>query len=45
MNKHDEITFEEGRTNACADLGCVDAADIQRKSQLAAKIVMAIKAC
>ena len=36
--------IEEGSTNVYADLGYVDAAEMQRKSQLAAEIERAIKA-
>lgn len=39
-----KITIEEGSTNVYADLGYVDAAEMQRKSQLAAEIARAIKA-
>ena len=42
MNEHSEITIEEGSTNVYADLGYTDAAEMQRKSQLAGE--MAIKA-
>lgn len=44
MNGNNEITFEEGSTNVYADLGYADAAEMQRKSQLAAEIARAIKA-
>lgn len=44
MNWNDEISIEEGSTNVYADLGYVDAAEMQRKSQLAAEITRAIKA-
>jgi predicted XRE-type DNA-binding protein len=36
--------IEEGSTNVYADLGYADAAEMQRKSQLAAEITRAIKA-
>ena len=39
-----EITIEEGSTNVYADLDYADAAEMQRKSQLAAEIARAIKA-
>jgi len=39
-----DITIEEGSTNVYADLGYADAAEMQRKSQLAAEIARAIKA-
>ena len=38
------ITIEVGSTNVYADLGHVDAAEMQRKSQLAGDIAGAIKA-
>jgi predicted XRE-type DNA-binding protein len=44
MNGNDKITIEEGSTNVYADLGYADAAEMQRKSQLAAEIARAIKA-
>jgi len=44
MNRHTEITIEEGSINVYADLGYADAAEMQRKSQLAAEIARAIKA-
>jgi len=44
MNRHSEITIEEGSTNVYADLGYANAAEMQRKSQLAAEIARAIKA-
>ena len=44
MHRHSEITIEEGSTNVYADLGYADAAEMQRKSQLAAEIARAIKA-
>ena len=44
MNGNDELTIEEGSTSVYADLGYADAAEMQRKSQLAAEIARAIKA-
>lgn len=44
MGRQSGITIEEGSTNVYADLGYVDAAEMQRKSQLAAEIARAIKA-
>lgn len=44
MNRSTEITIEEGSTNVYADLSYADAAEMQRKSQLAAAIARAIKA-
>jgi len=44
MNRHTEITIEMGSTNVYADLGYAKAAEMQRKSQLAAEIARAIKA-
>lgn len=44
MSRHTEMTIEEGSDNVYADLGYVDAAEMQRKSQLAAEIARAIKA-
>jgi predicted XRE-type DNA-binding protein len=44
MNEQDEILIEEGSTNVYADLGYTDAAEMQRKSQLAGEIARAIKA-
>ena len=44
MGRHSEITIEVGTTNVYADLGYTDAAEMQRKSQLAAEIARAIKA-
>jgi len=38
------ITIEDGSTNVYADLGYENAAEMQRKSQLAAEIARAIKA-
>ncbi len=39
-----ETVIEEGSTNVYADLGYADAAEMQRKSQLAAGIARGIKA-
>ena len=44
MEVNAKITIEEGSTNVYADLGFADAAEMQRKSQLAAEIARAIKA-
>lgn len=44
MGPHTEVSIEEGSTNVYADLGYPDAAEMQRKSQLAAEIARAIKA-
>ena len=44
MTRNTEIAIEEGSTNVYADLGYADAAEMQRKSQLAAEIARAIKA-
>ena len=44
MNEHSEITVEEGSSNVYADMGYTDAAEMQRKSQLAGEIAQAIKA-
>ncbi len=44
MGPHTEIAIEEGSTNVYTDLGYPDAAEMQRKSQLAAEIARAIKA-
>ena len=44
MSRHTKITVEEDGTNVYADLGYSDAAEMQRKSQLAAEIARAIKA-
>ena len=44
MNRRTEVTVEEGSTNVYADLGYVQAAEMQRKSQLAAEISRAIRA-
>ena len=43
MSRHSEVTIEEGSTNVYADLGYADAAEMQRKSQLAGEIARAIK--
>lgn len=42
--KEVDIVIEEGSTNVYADMGYADAAEMQRKSQLAAEIARAIKA-
>ncbi|PIQ56140.1 MAG: transcriptional regulator [Comamonadaceae bacterium CG12_big_fil_rev_8_21_14_0_65_59_15] len=39
-----EIVIEVGSTNVYADMGYLDAAEMQRKSQLTAEITRAIKA-
>jgi predicted XRE-type DNA-binding protein len=44
MSRRSAITIEEGSTNVYADLGYADAAEMQRKSQLAAEIARAIRA-
>ena len=44
MGRKTEITIEEGSTNVYAELGYANAAEMQRKSQLAAEIARAIKA-
>ena len=44
MSKRTGIAIEAGSTNVYADLGYADAAEMQRKSQLAAEIARAIKA-
>jgi len=44
MSRHSGITVEEGSTNVYADLGYPDAAEMQRKSQIAAEVARAIKA-
>lgn len=44
MNEHSEITIEQASTNVTTDLGYTDAAEMQRKSQLACKIARSIKA-
>jgi len=43
MNDSD-ITIEEGSINVYADLGYADAAEMQRKSQLAGEIARSIQA-
>ncbi|MFC6280064.1 helix-turn-helix domain-containing protein [Polaromonas aquatica] len=43
MYEQNEITIEEGSSNVYADLGCVHAGEMQRKSQLAGEIGRAIK--
>lgn len=43
MTRTHEITIEQGSTNVYADLGYADAAEMQRKSQLAAEIARVIK--
>ena len=44
MTRVNEITVEIGGTNVYADMGCADAGEMQRKSQLAGEIARAIKA-
>jgi predicted XRE-type DNA-binding protein len=44
MSQHSEVTIKEGSTNVYADLGYADAAEMQRKSQLAGEIARTIKA-
>ena len=44
MSRKTDIVVEEGSTNVYADLGYTDAAEMQRKSQLAAEIARAVKA-
>jgi predicted XRE-type DNA-binding protein len=44
MNANKEIAVEEGSTSVYADLGYTDAAEMQRKSELAAEVARAIKA-
>jgi len=44
MDESKTIPIEVGSTNVYADLGYDDAAEMQRKSQLAAEIARAIKA-
>ena len=44
MNRKTGIGIEEGSTNVYSDLGYANAAEMQRKSQLAAEIARAIKA-
>jgi hypothetical protein len=43
MNEHNKITIEEGGTNVYANLGYTDAAEMQRKSQLAGEAGRSIK--
>ncbi len=44
MSRKSEVLIEEGSNNVYADLGYANAAEMQRKSQLAAEIARAIKA-
>jgi predicted XRE-type DNA-binding protein len=44
MSERSGVTVEEGSTNVYADLGYANAAEMQRKSQLAREIARAIKA-
>jgi predicted XRE-type DNA-binding protein len=44
MRRNTETAVEEGSTNVYANLGYADAAEMQRKSQLAAEIARAVKA-
>lgn len=44
MKQGHDVRIEEGSTNVYADLGYAEAAEMQRKSQLAAEIARAIKA-
>ena len=44
MSHKTEIVIEAGSTNVYTDLGYADAAEMQRKSQLAAEIARGIKA-
>jgi predicted XRE-type DNA-binding protein len=44
MKRSNEITIEEGSDNVYADLGYANAAEMQRKSRLAAEIARALKA-
>ena len=44
MSRKTEIVIEEGSNDVYTDLGYTDAAEMQRKSQLAAEIARAIKA-
>ena len=44
MSRQPEITIQDGSTNVYADLGYADAAEMQRKSQIAAEIARSIKA-
>ena len=44
MSRKSEIVVEEGSTNVYSDLGYAGAAEMQRKSELAAEIARAIRA-
>ena len=44
MNEHTIITVEEGGSNVYADLGYIDASEMERKSRLAGEIARATKA-
>ena len=44
MTRKTDIAIQEGSINVYADLGYADAAEMQRKAQLAAEIARAIKA-
>lgn len=44
MTQVREVRIEIGSTNVYADMGCEDAGEMQRKSQLAGEIARAIKA-
>lgn len=44
MSQRKEVDVAEGSVNVYADLGYTDAAEMQRKSQLAAEIARAIRA-
>lgn len=44
MNSDTDVPIEEGSANVYADLGYPDAAEMQRKSQLAAEVARAIEA-
>ena len=44
MSRQPEITIQDGSTNVYADLEYADAAEMQRKSQIAAEIARSIKA-
>jgi hypothetical protein len=44
MSRKTDIGSEEGSSNVYTDLGYTDAAEMQRKSQLAAEIARATKA-
>jgi predicted XRE-type DNA-binding protein len=44
MTRNTDVNIEEGSTNVYADLGYAEAAEMQRKSQLAAEIARTIKA-